>query len=134
LIVDFATSGNSYFLQSLTTPDSVTGNVGYVYNLATDLNGNDISGLVPASSLQGGRINHMFTLLFGHSIQYFCEQAAAALRHYPTAYDLKLLSDAAPHVVQERMEPLYKMVLSRSLQEQIAADAGIDISEGGDPD
>ena len=62
------------------------------------------------------------------------EQAAAALRHYPTAYDLKLLSDAAPHVVQERMEPLYKMVLSRSLQEQIAADNGIDISEGGDPD
>ena len=62
------------------------------------------------------------------------QQAAAVLRHYPTEYDLKLLSEAAPHVVQERMEPLYKMVLSRSLQETIAADHGIDISEGGDLD
>lgn len=56
------------------------------------------------------------------------ERAAAVLRHYPSRYDLDLLAAAAPHVVQQRMDPLYKMVLSHSLQETIAADHGIDIN------
>ena len=38
-------------------------------------------------------------------------RAMQALRHYPGNHDLKQLESAAPHVVQERMEPLYKMVL-----------------------
>ena len=38
-------------------------------------------------------------------------RAQAALRHYPGDHDLAQLERAAPHVVQERMEPLYKMVL-----------------------
>ena len=39
------------------------------------------------------------------------DQARSALRHYPGDHDLQQLERAAPHVVQERMEPLYKMVL-----------------------
>lgn len=38
------------------------------------------------------------------------DRARAALRHYPTQFDLKLLERAAPEVIQERMEPLYRMI------------------------
>jgi len=38
-------------------------------------------------------------------------RAMSALRHYPGSYDLQQLEAAAPHVVQQRMEPLHKMVL-----------------------
>jgi hypothetical protein len=38
------------------------------------------------------------------------EEAAAVLRHYPGEYDLQQLERSAPHVVQERMEPLHRMV------------------------
>jgi hypothetical protein len=38
------------------------------------------------------------------------DEARWYLRHYPTYYDLKDLEQAAPHVVQEHMEPLYRMI------------------------
>jgi hypothetical protein len=38
-------------------------------------------------------------------------RAQWALRHYPGSYDLQQLEQAAPHVVQQQMEPLHKMVL-----------------------
>ena len=41
-------------------------------------------------------------------------RAMSALRHYPGVYDLQQLEQAAPHVVQQRMEPLHKMVLQYS--------------------
>ena len=41
-------------------------------------------------------------------------RAMSALRHYPGQYDLQQLEQAAPHVVQQRMEPLHKMVLQYS--------------------
>ena len=37
-------------------------------------------------------------------------EAAAVLRHFPSQYDLTQLESAAPHVVQQRMEPLHRMV------------------------
>jgi hypothetical protein len=37
-------------------------------------------------------------------------EAAAVLRHFPTYYDLERLSQAAPDVVQQRMEPLHRLV------------------------
>jgi hypothetical protein len=37
-------------------------------------------------------------------------RAMTALRHYPGRYDLSQLEAAAPHVVQQRMEPLHRMV------------------------
>jgi hypothetical protein len=49
-------------------------------------------------------------------------RAASALRHYPGSYDLSQLERAAPHVVQERMEPLYKMVLQHETQDRITED------------
>ena len=42
------------------------------------------------------------------------DRARGALRHYPNTYDLAQLEAAAPHVVQQRMEPLHKMVLQYS--------------------
>lgn len=42
--------------------------------------------------------------------KYVRREAAAVLRHYPGAWDLKQLADSAPHVVQERMEPLHRMI------------------------
>jgi hypothetical protein len=38
------------------------------------------------------------------------EEAAAVLRHYPGEWDLQQLERSAPHVLQQRMEPLHKMV------------------------
>ena len=38
------------------------------------------------------------------------EEAHALLRHYPGSFDLSELERAAPHVVQQRMEPLHRMV------------------------
>lgn len=42
------------------------------------------------------------------------QRAAQCLRHYPGHYDLQQLESAAPHVVQQRMEPLHKMVMQYS--------------------
>lgn len=42
------------------------------------------------------------------------EEASSLLRHYPGDWDLKQLERAAPHVVQERMEPLHRMVAEYS--------------------
>ena len=37
-------------------------------------------------------------------------EARSILRHYPLDWDLKQAATAAPHVFQEQMEPLYRMV------------------------
>ena len=42
------------------------------------------------------------------------EEARSCLRHYPSAFDLDQLESAAPHVVQQRMEPLHRMVAAYS--------------------
>jgi hypothetical protein len=65
-------------------------------------------------------------------------RAMGALRHYPGTYDLEQLERAAPHIVQQRMEPLYKMVLQHETQDRITEDyraAGmIDDHEGSTAD
>lgn len=38
------------------------------------------------------------------------EQARSILRHYPTTWDLDQIESAAPHVLQQQMEPLHRMV------------------------
>jgi hypothetical protein len=45
------------------------------------------------------------------------ETARAALRHYPSDWEMQQAAAAAPQVFQERMEPLYRMVKQRD-QEQ----------------
>lgn len=42
------------------------------------------------------------------------DEARSILRHFPNYYDLQQLSQAAPHVVAERMEPLHRMVAAYS--------------------
>jgi hypothetical protein len=45
------------------------------------------------------------------------DEARGLLRHYPTDWDLQQLSAAAPHVVQQRMEPLHRMVAAYAAAE-----------------
>lgn len=37
-------------------------------------------------------------------------EAYSILRHFPSAWDMKRVSDSSPEVFQERMEPLYRMI------------------------
>ena len=39
------------------------------------------------------------------------DQARWCLRHYPSAWDMKMAAQDAPNVFQERMEPLTKMMM-----------------------
>ena len=45
-------------------------------------------------------------------------EARSILRHYPLDWDLKQAADAAPHVFQEQMEPLYRMVKQHEQQQE----------------
>ena len=38
------------------------------------------------------------------------EEAKSLLRHYPGPFELDMIERAAPHVMQQRMEPLHRMV------------------------
>ena len=38
-------------------------------------------------------------------------EALALLRHYPTSWDLLQLEQAAPHVLQQRMEEVHKFIM-----------------------
>ena len=42
------------------------------------------------------------------------EEARGILRHYPLDWDLQQLERAAPHVIQQQMEPLHRMVAAYS--------------------
>lgn len=50
------------------------------------------------------------------------EEARRLLRHYPSEYDLDQIEQYAPHVVQQRMEPLYRMVKEHEMAESVAKD------------
>jgi hypothetical protein len=58
-------------------------------------------------------------------------RAMTALRHYPGRYDLSQLEAAAPHVVQQRMEPLHRMVMQYSNEDLRVVE---DDHEGSTPD
>jgi hypothetical protein len=49
-------------------------------------------------------------------------EAASILRHYPGEYDLKQIEQFAPHIVQQRMEPLYKMIKQHEMAESVSKD------------
>ena len=38
------------------------------------------------------------------------KHALSLLRHYPSAWDMKVASENAPNIFQKEMEPLYRMV------------------------
>jgi len=56
-------------------------------------------------------------------------QAAWILRHFPSKYDIDRCAARSPDVFAETMDPLYKMVLSKKLQDDIAEDMGLDSLE-----
>ena len=39
------------------------------------------------------------------------EQARSCLRHYPSAWDMRQAAENCPDVFQERMEPVYRLIL-----------------------
>ena len=38
------------------------------------------------------------------------DRARGALRHFPTQWDMKSVEQLAPHIFQEKMEPVYRMI------------------------
>jgi hypothetical protein len=50
------------------------------------------------------------------------ERAYGLLRHYPSDWDLDRAAEFAPHVLAKQMEPLYKMVLQKTLEDQVDRD------------
>ncbi len=40
------------------------------------------------------------------------DEAASILRHYPGSWDLRRIEQVCPEVIQERMEPLHRLVRS----------------------
>ncbi len=50
------------------------------------------------------------------------DRARGALRHYPGEFDLQQLEQFAPHILQQRMEPLYKMITQHEMAESVSKD------------
>jgi len=50
------------------------------------------------------------------------QEARRVLRHYPTSWDLAQIEECAPHVIQQRMEPLYKMIKQHELADSVGED------------
>jgi hypothetical protein len=46
------------------------------------------------------------------------ETARSMLRHYPSDYEMQCAARECPSVFQERMEPLYRMVLQHEQDQQ----------------
>ena len=46
------------------------------------------------------------------------DEARSILRHYPSTWDMQRAALQAPDVFQERMEPLYRMVLQHEQDQQ----------------
>ena len=46
------------------------------------------------------------------------DEARSILRHYPSTWDMNRAAQGAPDVFQERMEPLYRMVLQHEQDQQ----------------
>ena len=50
------------------------------------------------------------------------DRARGALRHYPSDFDLDEIERYAPHVIQQRMEPLYKMIKQHEMADSVSKD------------
>jgi hypothetical protein len=46
------------------------------------------------------------------------DEARGLLRHYPSDYDMQQLERAAPHVVQQQMEPVHRMIAAYAVPPQ----------------
>jgi len=46
------------------------------------------------------------------------KQALSLLRHYPSAWDMKVASENAPNIFQKEMEPLYRMVKKYDMEKK----------------
>ena len=45
------------------------------------------------------------------------DEARSILRHYPSTWDMQRTARMAPDVFQEQMEPLYRMIKQRDLEQ-----------------
>ena len=44
------------------------------------------------------------------------DSARCCLRHYPSEWDMKSAAETCPHIFQEHMEPLYRMVKAYDIE------------------
>jgi len=49
-------------------------------------------------------------------------RASSALRHYPSTWDLDQIEQHAPHIIQQRMEPLYKLIKQHEMAQSVTED------------
>jgi hypothetical protein len=52
------------------------------------------------------------------------QRARSLLRHYPSAWDMKVASENAPNIFQKEMEPLYRMVKKYDMEKKASAGEG----------
>ena len=52
------------------------------------------------------------------------DTARSMLRHYPSVWDMNAASELAPHIFQEHMEPLYRMVKQYDLEKKEQDETG----------
>jgi len=45
------------------------------------------------------------------------QEARSILRHYPNAWDMTCAAETSPEIFQEQMEPLYRMLKQRELEQ-----------------
>ena len=50
------------------------------------------------------------------------ERAAAVLRHYPSRYEMLGAAETSPHIFQEHLDPLYKMIKQHEMGESVRED------------
>jgi len=53
------------------------------------------------------------------------DEARYCLRHFPSQWDMNAASELAPHVFQERMEPLYRMVKQYDMEKKEGKDSAV---------
>lgn len=51
------------------------------------------------------------------------QEAARVLRHFPSSWDLQQLERRAPDIIQQRMEPLHRMIVQYSNEDLRSAAA-----------
>ena len=50
------------------------------------------------------------------------DTARSMLRHYPSVWDMNAASELAPHIFQEHMEPLYRMIKQYDMDKKNGSD------------
>ena len=57
------------------------------------------------------------------------DRANSVLRHYPSEWDMDRVANASPEVFVKQLDPLYKMIKKREMQERMFEEVVEDITD-----